>query len=148
MSKPNKKGRNTQEYGTFIQRRLVTADAWRALTPKAQILYVILRLEWNGPKYNNNGKIKLSYRQAAALIGIGLNTVMSAFHELQAKGFIVVTKLGALGVEGEARGPSYELTDIGLPGERPRNLFLQWKPGVDFEVTRHIANNPTGKSKT
>ena len=62
---------------------------------------------------------------------------MRAFHELQAKGFIVVTELGALGVEGEARGPKFELTDIGLPNKQPRNLFCKWSPGKDFEVARH-----------
>ncbi len=102
-------------------------DAWLALTPKAQILYIWLKLEWKGAKFNNNGRIQFSYRQAARKIGIGINTAMRAFHELQAKGFILVTELGSLGVEGEARGPKYELTEIGLPNRRPTALFLEWK---------------------
>ena len=78
-------------------------------------------------------------------MGISVNTASKAFHSLQAKGFIVITKYGALGVEGEARGPSYELTEISLPHENaPRKLFRQWRKGNDFEFKLHNANNPNG----
>ena len=137
MGARKKDGKPKYDHATNVQRKMLETAAWRALSPKAQILHIWLRFEWKGPRFNNNGKIRLSYRQAADKIGIGVNTAMSAFHELQAKGFILVTKLGALGVEGEARGPCYELTDIGLPNERPKNLYTQWQPGKDFEVIRH-----------
>lgn len=137
MGSRKKDGTSKYGHGTFLQRRMLETPAWRALSPKAQMLHIWLRLEWKGPKYNNNGKIRLSCRQAAARIGIGVNTAMGAFHELQAKGFITITKLGALGVEGEARGPTYELTDVALPFADPRMLFLHWKEGEDFEVVRH-----------
>ncbi|UYV38073.1 hypothetical protein N4R57_02940 [Rhodobacteraceae bacterium D3-12] len=145
MAKVNKKGRNKYEHGTFIPRSLISTEAWATMSPKAQMLYIWLRLEWKGSRANNNGKIKLSCRQASKCLGIGVNATMRAFHELQAKGFIVVTQLGALGVEGEARGPSYELTDIGMPNQSPRKLYLKWRSGKDFEVKRHHANNPSGK---
>ena len=137
MSWTDKRGRSNADHGTFIQRSTLDTPAWRAMSPKAQMTYIWLRLEWKGPKFNNNGKIKLSYRQAAARLGISVNAAMTGFHELQAKGFINVTKLGALGVEGEARGPTYELTDIGLPTSTPRRWFRDWEPGRDFEVIRH-----------
>ena len=79
----------------------------------------------------------MSYRQAAARLGVSVNTAMAAFHELQSKGFIIVTRLGALGVEGEARGPTYELTDIGLPNELAKRSYLQWPKHGDFKVVRH-----------
>ena len=101
------------------------------------MLYIWLKLEWKGPQFNNNGKIRLSCRQAAQRLGVGVNTAMKAFHELQAKGFIIVTQMGFLGVEGEARGPSYELTDIGRPNEPASFKFREWKAGADFEVLRH-----------
>ena len=133
----NRKGNAKYEHGTFVQRRVMMSLAWRAMPPKAQMLYIWLRLEWKGARFNNNGFIRLSYRQAAARLGIGVNAAMGAFHELQAKGFIIVTRLGALGVEGEARGPTYELTDIGLPQKTPKHLYREWKPGSDFEIKRH-----------
>ncbi len=34
--------------------------AWRALPATAQALYPWLKLEWHGPRANNNGKISLS----------------------------------------------------------------------------------------
>lgn len=137
MSKSDKRGRSHADHGTYMVRRVMEAEAWRAMSPKAQIIHIWLRMEWKGAKFNNNGSIRLSYRQAAARVGISVNAAMRGFHELQAKGFVVVTKLGALGVEGEARGPTYELTDIGMPDRRPRNLFLQWRPDAEFEVVRH-----------
>jgi len=137
VSRKDKKGRSIHEHGTYIQRSLLSSEAWRALPPKAQMTYIWLRLEWKGPQFNNNGKIRLSYRQAAQRVGISTNAAMGGFHELQAKDFIIVTKLGAPGVEGEARGPTYELTDIGLPGKQPKRLFLKWNQDQECEVVRH-----------
>lgn len=137
MGTQKKGGRDNADHGTFVRRCTMETDAWRALSPKAQILYIWLRLEWKGSRFNNNGRIQFSCRQAARKIGIGINTAMRAFHELQAKGFVLVTELGCLGVEGEARGPKYELTEIGLPNRPPKALFLKWKEGHDFEVVRH-----------
>lgn len=137
MTKLDHRGRSKADHGTFVRRRLLSSDAWRALSPKAQMIFIWLRLEWKGDKYSNNGNIRLSYRQAARCLGISVNAAMRGFHELQAKGFVVVTRLGALGVEGEARGPTYELTDIKMPNAAPRNLYLKWRPGKDFEVVRH-----------
>ena len=144
MAKRDARGRKTNEHVTYIKRSVLSTDAWRALSPKAQSIYVWLKFEWKGTKYNN-GRIKLSCRQAAKCVGIGANAAMTGFHELQAKGFIIVTKLGALGVEGEARGPSYELTELPLMNAAPKALFIKWKPGSDFEVRRHKSNNPKGK---
>ncbi len=137
MTRKQKNGSSNYNHFTNLQRLLLETEAWRALSPKAQMLYIWLRFEWKGPKFNNNGHIKLSCRQAAKRIGIGINAAMRAFHELQAKGFVVITRLGALGVEGEARGPCYKLTELGLPNEMPKKLYLKWKPGHDFEVIRH-----------
>ncbi len=71
---------------------MMETPAWRALTLSAQALYPWVRLEWRGAKFNNNGKIRLSVRQAAAKMGCGVNTAARAFQELQAKGFLVVTE--------------------------------------------------------
>lgn len=147
----NQKGRTKDrgDHGTFVRRPLLERPAWRAISPKAQMLYIWLKLEWKGAQFNNNGKIRLSCRQAGERIGIGVNAAAGAFHELQAKGFIVVTERGALGVAGEARGPAYELTELKMPhSERHdgRKLYRNWVPGRDFPIIRHNANNPGGKN--
>ena len=123
--------------------------AWCALGPSAQALYPWLKFEWKGKQYNNNGAIALSVSQAADRMGIGKDAAASAFRDLQAKGFIVVTKPGVLGVAGQARCPTYELTELPLPGTKEvlgKRLFDKWEPGKDFNVVHHNANNPSGRN--
>jgi DNA-binding transcriptional regulator YhcF (GntR family) len=124
--------------------------AWRALSPIAQALYPWLKLEWRGPKANNNGKIQLSVRQAAERLGVATNTAAKAFHELQAKGFVVVTHQAHLGVKGQATAPEFELTEIQLPhASQPvgRKLYRQWREGADLPVQKAAVHNPTGARK-
>ena len=150
MRKANKKGRSV-ESGHFTQmiRSTMEEPAWRALSPVAQALYPWMKLEWRGGQYNNNGKIRLSCRQAADRVGVSINTAARAFRDLQAKGFIMVTVMGALGTEGLARGPSYELTELPMPASASsvaRMFYKTWRPGQDFLVARHNANNPRGRN--
>jgi hypothetical protein len=137
------------EHWTQMIRITMECPAWRALSPTAQALYPWLKLEWRGPKANNNGKIKLSVRQAADLMGVGLNTTARAFHDLQAKGFLVVTESARLGLGGEAKSPTYELTEIALPhgGQNDgRKLFRKWRPCGDYPIAKAMANNPRGNN--
>lgn len=116
-------------------------EAWRSLSSTAQALYVWLRLEWKGKRFNNNGSIKLSDRQGARVMGRTKNTVNRAGHDLQAKGFIIVTKLGCLGTEGEGVSHEYEITELPLPGQSVgRRLYQNWSPGHDFPVKKMPAN--------
>ena len=94
---------------TKILLKTIDTPAWRELPPKSQSLYLWLKLEWKGPKNNNNGKIALSCRQAAQKMGVSLNTAASAFRLLQAKGFIFVTRSSQLGLEGKAKLQLYEI---------------------------------------
>ena len=103
-----------QEHFTKLVRTTMNTPAWCALTPVAQALYPWLKLEWRGPQNNNNGKIRLSVRQAAANLGVNIKTAARGFHDLQAKGFIYVTEPARLGVGGEAKSPSFELTEIAV----------------------------------
>lgn len=147
--KPDKTGRDGREHFTKLERSFLETPAWRALSCSAMAIYPFVKLEWNGPKFNNNGKIQLSTRQAAEKAGIGVNAAMRAFHDLQAKGFLVITQMGALGIEGEARAPSYEITEIAMPGSGQhsgRRLYHQWRAGHDFPIEKHPANNPNGRN--
>lgn len=148
--KANKTGRTpSSEHFTKMFRATLQTPAWAALSASAQALYPFVKLEWHGPSFNNNGRIRFSYRQAAKALGATPNTAMRAFHDLLAKGFLVVTEMGALGLDGDARGPSYELTEVEMPG-RPkgsgRELFRQWREGEDFPVPKHHQNNPAGRN--
>ena len=68
--------RNEARVEHFAQmiRNTMSTEAWRALSPCAQALYPWLKLEWHGPRSNNNGRISLSVRQAAERMGVSINT--------------------------------------------------------------------------
>jgi hypothetical protein len=147
--KVNRKGRTVEGHWTKMLRSTMEEPAWRALSCTAQALYPWLKLEWRGPQANNNGKIRLSVRQAAKRLGISINTAAKAFHDLQAKGFIVVTQRATLGLEGEAKAPAYEITELAMPrSESPegRKLYRDWRTGHDLPVTKHGGNNPEGRN--
>lgn len=135
------------EHWTKLIRTTMEEPAWRALSSTAQALYPWLKLEWRGPDANNNGKIRLSCRQAAKCLGVRAETAANAFNDLQAKGFIFQTEAGCLGLTGAAKSPAYELTELKLPqAERHegRKLYRDWKPGHDLPVKKAGTNNPLG----
>lgn len=139
------------EHFTQLLRSTMETDAWRALSPKAQALYPWLKLQWKGPKANNNGSIRFSARQAATAMGVNMKTAALAFHELQAKGFIVVRQAACLGGTGEAKSPLLELTEVAMPkGTRETNdgskLFKDWREGHDLPVVKASVNNPSGRN--
>ncbi len=81
-------------------------------------------------------------------MGVSINTAARASHDLQAKGFLVVTEHARLGVSADAKGPTYELTEIGLPHATERGgrrLYREWRASQEFPVVRAMANNPTGR---
>jgi hypothetical protein len=127
-------------------RAMMESPAWRALPLAAQCLYPWLRLEWHGPKANNNGAIRLSVRQAAECLGVSRKVAAEAFHELQRKGFLVVTEHARLGLGGQAQGPAFEITTVALPHSdgRPRKLYEQWREGRDFPIQKAAVQNPRG----
>ena len=138
---------DTSEHFTKLIRRTMETPAWRALSPSAQSLYPWVKLEWRGNGANNNGKLRLSVRQAAERLGCTRDAAARAFHDLQKKGFLVVTHPAQLGVGGEAKSPAFEVTELALPGSHtPRKLFLQWSAEAEFGITKSIANNPKGRN--
>lgn len=129
-------------------RPTMETPAWRALSTTAQALYPWLKLEWRGANANNNGSIQLSTRQAAVRVGVSQDTASEAFRDLQRKGFIVQTEAACLGIEGAAKSPSYELTELKMPGSEKdgRKLYRDWQPGRDYPVLMAAANNPNGNN--
>lgn len=135
-----------REHFTKMIRNHMELPAWRELSTAAQAVYPWLKLEWKGPKANNNGQIEISVRQLARNVGVTPTTASKALHDLQRKGWLVVTKPACLGLAGCARGNLYELTELVLPGDksRPHSLFCKWRRGADFEVAQIRSNNPLG----
>ena len=135
-----------RDHFTVMTRVLMNTQAWKSLSSTAQALYPWIKLEWKGPKANNNGKISLSVRQAADRLGISKDTAARAFQDLQVKGFLVVIEAASLGVYGHGKCFKYEITEIPLPHERDgRCLYKSWSQVTDLEVVRAVAANPSGK---
>ena len=132
----DKKNEQRKEAVTVLRLDVMRTPAWRALSLPAQALYPWIKLEWRGAKFNNNGKLRLSVRQAADCMGCNIKTTMRAFQDLQAKGFIIQTEGASLGMEGMGKAPAYELTEIVSAGGRGpgKQLFLNWSEGHDFPV--------------
>ncbi|WP_201455718.1 hypothetical protein [Tropicimonas marinistellae] len=136
---------NGGEHWTKMIRQNMETPAWRALSTTAQAIYPWLKLEWKGPKANNNGKISMSVRQMGECVGCDKKTAGRAFHELQRKGYAVVKRTACLGIAGEARSHLIELTEIACPpNDRPRALFREWRPDAEFPVAEVRTNNPSG----
>lgn len=146
--KPDRTGRSAKsEHWTKVVRSTMETPAWRELSTAAQALYPWLKLEWHGAQNNNNGSISLSVSQAAQRLGVKADTAARAFHDLQAKGFIVLTKEARLGVAGAAKCSEYEITEIALRGaDRPRALYCQWSPCAEYPIKRCPKANPEGKN--
>lgn len=143
----DKKNERRRDYGTMMHLSVMRSEAWRALGSGAQALYVWLRLEWRGADYNNNGRIALSVRQAAKAMGVSTDTAARAFHDLQAKGFILVKAQAHLGTKGKGKSNIFELTEIAMPGASSGSRrYKQWRKGQDFAVVSPRSNNPTGRN--
>lgn len=135
------------EHFTKMIRSTMETPAWRALSSTAQALYPWIKMEWRGPKANNNGKISLPVRVAAERLGCNMKTAARAFHDLQAKGFLMLTKHGCMGAEGKGAPPTYEVTELAAVGNTVGSkLYLTWQAGSDFPVRGHAPVNPTGRN--
>jgi len=143
----DRKNEHQPEHWTKMIRTTMETPAWRALTTTGQALYPWLKMEWKGPQANNNGKISLSVREAAERLGCNMKTAARAFHDLQAKGFILLTSHGRMGTEGKGAPPTYEITELAMPGSDTnagKKLYLHWQKGHDFPVRGHAPVNPKG----
>ena len=67
------------------------SDAWRSLSGSAVKLWLELHTRYNG---GNNGKLHLSMKEAAQILGLGKATVKRAYDELVEKGFIALETPG------------------------------------------------------
>jgi hypothetical protein len=121
-SKVNRKGRSDDEQYAKLSYRMLRSDAWRSLGGPATKVYFELRARFNG---SNNGQITLSLDEAKRLLRIGKTTAFNALSELEAKGFIVMTKRGQW---YGRRATEYAVTDKPVNGLPATNAWKHWKP--------------------
>tara|TARA_R110002072_G_scaffold20102_1_gene73664 strand:- start:3426 stop:4019 length:594 start_codon:yes stop_codon:yes gene_type:complete len=116
-------------------------EAFRSLSGPALKVWVELRCRYNGA---NNGRVSLSYQNAADLLHMGKSTVTRAFGELRDKGFV---KLRRQGQWYGRLAAEYVLTDQSFEGNKPTRDWQSWKPVPENKkqksVPRRHAKQPS-----
>ena len=103
------KRRRTNPNNKFVmlERWFLATPAWQALPHAARSLYVELELEYKGPESCNNGKIKLSVRQAAERLSCSINFASKMFAELEARASSRSTSAARSDGRRSTRPPAY-----------------------------------------
>lgn len=125
---------------------LQASEAWRTLPVGPRALYVELKRRFNG---SNNGRVILSYRDAAKAINAHRNTVGRWFSELQERGFIVMAQAPYLGPSGVGKSSHWTLTEYPTDNMKPATVnFMRWpekqKPPTTKEAPRHYEGDTKG----
>ena len=119
--KPNAAGRNDTEQYLPISYVMANSPAFRSLSGAALKVFIELRTRFNG---RNNGRLTLSWDEAARLLHLGKSTIGRALEELKEKGLIVMTKrghwFGRMATE-------WAVTDRQLDGHLPTNAWKHWR---------------------
>lgn len=127
-SSPTKTRGKRSEEGQYVPLSYaqIKSPAWRSLSGAAVKVWLELHTRYNG---GNNGKLHLSMKEAAEILGLGRATVKRAFDELEAKGFL------ALEIPGDwysRRAHDWRLTSKPMElakGKIPPTLdWRDWRP--------------------
>jgi biotin operon repressor len=102
-------------------------EAWRALDCVARCAYVELAQRYAGAG-TNNGRLPFSLREMSEALNISKTTAQRAMQQLEGRGFIVRTKLGAFSLK-ERHASEWRLTEFGcdVTGALPTKEFATWK---------------------
>ena len=130
MAKQRNRGRgvdqrgNSKRQGQYfgLSYSMAHSLAFRSLSGGALKVLLELRCRYNGA---NNGKLFLSYQEAADLLGMGKSTAARAFRELMEKGFI---RLAAPGHFYGRRATEWILTDCPFQGHPATRDWQAWRP--------------------
>ena len=133
MSRSKRKSREKHIQGKFVALPNWMADtpAWHSLNPNARCVWFELMRRWKGPHGSNNGDLYLSSREAADFLNIGKGSAQRAFHELQDRGFIRITRPAGFEWRDGRRqrvAPRYAVTHEPVGGAPATKEFLTWQP--------------------
>lgn len=105
-----------------LDESLLESEAWAFLKPGSRALYVELKRQFNG---SNNGKIFLSYRDAAARLGVHRNSVGGYFGAIESVGLIEKTGESKIGPSGIGSAATWRLSELpDGPEEKPEKVSL------------------------
>jgi hypothetical protein len=145
MPPRNKKSRSKKTPGGYVRlnRYVMRCDAWKALSPHARCLYLVLldRHRDYGRGKNNNGKIALSHREAMSGSGCSDRGIRKGFRDLIAKGFISIMKDSAFNMKA-ALAREYALTEYPIGDSLATKDFMRWTPDEEKNTVSNV--NTTG----
>ena len=122
--------------------------SWKALSFPARETYSHLRIrcyaDAKGKAKNNNGQVFRSPRDLAKDMGCSPKVAMRAIADLQAKGWLVCTKLGELGSNGHGKTALFRFTMLPTQNEPATREPTNWKEGCDYEVIAYPTYKPKG----
>jgi hypothetical protein len=129
MTKPRKRGRGVDQRGDSkregqyfaLSYSMAHSAAFRSLSGGALKVLVELRCRFNG---GNNGKVFLSYQEAADMLGMSKSTAARAFAELKEKGFIRLARPGHF---YGRRAAEWILTDCAHAGHPATRDWQAWR---------------------
>jgi len=121
---------------------MARATAWRSLSGAALKVFIELRCTYDG---SNNGKLFISYQDAAKKLHLSKSTVHRAFEELAEKGFIRKRRDG-LWLSGMAA--EWFVTDVpAREGQEATRDWRHWHPTqkqkMGTQVGRSKPKRPT-----
>lgn len=83
-------GKKVNDRHIRITQNMMESLAWKSLKPTSVVLYLAIKLRFNGENYNN---IEFPYSEASKL-GLSIETTKKCFSDLVSKGFIEVESCG------------------------------------------------------
>jgi hypothetical protein len=120
--RPNNTGRSTgAERHVRLYYWLLKSCAYRTLTPASRALLIELYALYNGA---NNGQLFLSVRDGAQRINVAPNTVVKAFRQLEANGFIRPAVKGGFTCK-HRHATTWVLSEFEYAGALPTKDFMR-----------------------
>ena len=120
-----KQRKRGNEQFVAIYHHMADTVAWRTLKPAARALYLEVKRQYNG---HNNGRVLLSYRDAAERLNCSYNSVGGWFRELEKRGFLVCMQRPHLGPSGVGQTSHWRLTEYEYDGHKATHDYRMWKP--------------------
>ena len=117
----------------MIYNAMADTPAWRSLKPAPRALYLEIKRQYRG---HNNGRVLLSYRNAAKQLNSSYNSVGGWFKELEKRGFIVCMQKHHLGPSGVGQTSHWRLTEHDYDGHKPTNDYVNWTPEKNKSPTQ------------
>ena len=118
-------------------------DSWRTLSGRAIKVWLEIRSRYTvrGDGSNNNGTLTLSLDEAARILKMGKATVLRAFEELEAAGFLVKVKPGQW---YGRKATEWRVTDMPFGGEPPSRDWQFKNDEKQKSVSKRSMFNPDG----